>query len=357
MKYGLLLAFAAIFSAALVFAYDCDSMRDHRIEQYLSNIAGNDSAALFSVLPRHGTIKTYAAGPIRKESYLRFGSISKIFTSDLWFDQVRHRRGGIRAALEAVVGDLVSPQSLYEGSNIITYRQVLSMTSGIHEFTFNIGYNETSGQFIPPQFSIPINIDLGWKNVSLDFAPGSYYLYSNTNCEVVGATVNRLAQDDIRQLLKQKWRHIAPSLKYDDGTVPESSWPGTSGYTPWFYPVSLPGVSGSLVGQPEDLLKAFQSIVEDRETLNYRRQWTTAPVSTLPGAGVAGGDKYGLFWQRYSSIGLLGAEGHDGDYVVRSIVVHDPSREYCYLFHFAQPMINPVLVEHTKNLVNLYHNL
>jgi hypothetical protein len=319
--------------------------REQRINEYLGSIIGDDSAALFAYAKPSGQIKTFAAGPITEENYLRVGSVTKVFTSHEWFKAQSH----IGAALNTKPSSRGFSPSTYSGSDIITYRQLLSMTGGVHEYTFGIGYNETAGQFIPPVFSVPVNIDLGWKDVPLDFTPGSYFLYSNTECEIVGESVTRHVGVDVQELLKQRWATIAPSLHYDDGTLPDSVWPNTTGYLPWYYPPALPGVSGSLVGKPRDLLKAFRVIVDD-PSIHYRRDWTDAPASALPGYQI-GGEKYGLFWQKYSLHG--NAEGHEGDLVVRSIIVHHRESDYNFFFHFAQPMDNPTLVQHLRKLIKL----
>lgn len=315
-----------------------------RIEKYLTSIAGVDSAALFGVLRTDGSIKMYTGGPISPNNMLRFGSVSKIFTSHEWFKA----QNDIGASLDTNPSDN-GFSSVYTSSGSITYRQILSMTSGIHEYTLNIGYNDTIGEFIPPTFSVQGNIDLAWKDKPLDYTPGSYFHYSNTNCEVVGETVTRQV-GDIYQKLKQRWQTIAPSLQYDVGTLPDSVWPNTTGYLPWYYPGTLPGVSGSLVGKAEDLLKAFR-VVADDPSIYFRRQWTDAPSISLPGY-IPAGEKYGLFWQKYNLSGP--AEGHEGDYVVRTIVVrHRPTRMN-FVFHYAQPMDNPTLMGHFQNLIRLY---
>jgi hypothetical protein len=346
---GVLLCLVVATASAFSLHPVVEAHKRHRVEHYLRDIAGSDSAALFGVLTPQHKFHFYTGGPISKHNYLRYGSISKIFTSDLWFDQYRDDIG---EALSLRSNALGFSKYTYPDSDKVSYRQILSMTSGIHEYTLNIGYNETAGQFIPPTYSVPENIDLGWKNTSLDFVPGDYFLYSNTNCEVVGLSAQRAANKSIYELLAKKWKYVAPTLKYDDGTLPDTVWPNTEAYIPWFYPAALPGVSGSLVGKPADLLKAFRAVADDKKTLRYRREWTDAPKIDLP-AYIPAGNKYGLFWQKYDDL-HGSAEGHEGDLVVRSIVVrHKPSGND-FLFHYAMPMDNATILIHLKKLIAMF---
>lgn len=315
-----------------------------KIERYLTGISGSDSAAIFGVMKDDGTINTYTGGPISSDNTLRFGSVSKMFTSHEWFKT----QSDIGSALETHPSQN-GFTAAYTSSDTITYRQIMSMTSGIPEYTLDIGWNDTSNEFIPPTFSVQSNIDLAWKNQPLDYTPGSYFHYSNTNCEVVGETVTRQS-GDVYQRLKQRWQYIAPSIQYDPGTIPDSAWPNTTGYLPWYYPPTLPGVSGSLIGTLPDLLKAFDIIADD-PSVYFRRQWTDTPSISLPGY-VPAGKKYGLFWQKYDLSGP--AEGHEGDYVVRTIVVrHRPTRMN-FAFHYAQHIDNPTLMTYFRELIRMY---
>lgn len=322
--------------------------RDRRVQAQLDQLAGTE-AAIFAVMKGNGygfgNIKVYTSGDIDEDSILRFGSITKVFTSDVALDVLPLSAHPVEQGF--------SPLD-YTKSDVITYRQLMSHTSGVPEFLQFLGFNETTGEFIPAEFSVAVNVDLGWKDKPLDFPPGSLYSYSNTGTEITALAVERVTGKSVAQHIKERWGAIAPSLKLDDGTTPVSAWPNTTAYNPWFYPVELPGASGTLIGTASDLLKAF-SVILRKNNINIRRQWNTVPAVDGPGAGIAAGDKYGICWQRYDSMPGGPAEGHDGDYVVRSIVLDHRRTNAKYLVHYAAPMSNSQLVQETAKLIAAYN--
>lgn len=325
------------------------------IQAYLNTIiASNPDAPSAAIFARLGPLglgyKSWKAGPIQENSILRLASITKMFTLKEWFEH--HGLLRVRQALNDHPSSYGFSPSQYQGSDVMTYKNVASMTGGILDYTLRISASIENDTIVwdPATYTVAGNVDLGWKNENLTFPPGSEFLYSNTHCEVIGETLNRMNPLGTAALIKRRWRFIAPSLQIDDGLLPESQWPQTSGYLPWYYPAALPGVSGTLRGTARDVLTAFNLISRD-EFMSFRRQWNNVPYSNLPGAGTQAGDKYGLFWQHYDIQG--DAEGHDGDLNVRSIIFRHQRTQRAYFFHFAQPIPNSQLLDYVRELVRL----
>lgn len=327
--------------------------RDDKVNDYLQDLTDrlNLGAVQFSVQnAASGKITTYLYGNITNKSILRFGSITKIFNSDVVFDLFD---------LDDHPGRYDFPDYVYAGSERITVKELLSMTSGVHEYTFNIGYNATTNELIPANYSALINVNLGWKDVPLDFTPATRFCYCNTGFSIFSVMIQRVTGISLAQHIKNKWQYIAPTIKLHDGTTPNSAWPQTPGYIPWFYPTYLAYGAGDLIGTGEDLLKAFSHILTKKKDMEKRVQWQFKPFYKIDGedapcAHVQAGDEYGMAWQRYNKINGSPGYGHDGTYVVRSLLIDHPESNNRYLLHIAAPMDNKPLVKHMSNLVGLY---
>jgi D-alanyl-D-alanine carboxypeptidase len=158
----------------------------------------------------------------------------------------------------------------------ITIRQLLSMTSGLYNYSLDPGFNQT----------LDSNHSKVWQHCELltiafshppDFAPGAGYSYSNTNVVLLGMIVEHLAGKPVEQVFKDDifsqldmTESSLPTLA--DATIPS---PHPHGYIYGSNVSSLDSkpVSPAEVGTPHDVTNA-----------NPSWGWTAgAAISTLHG--------------------------------------------------------------------------
>jgi hypothetical protein len=331
------------------------------IVETLKNFTAEDEAALFAVMDRYGKVRIYKHGAIDTDSVMRFGSITKPFVAWLALKaglslQDRPSRYGFIPAL-------------YSKSNTIKFKEILSHTAGIQEYA-QLQYLINMTDPDPDNwdwmwggdFTVQRDIDVAWKNKPLNFLPGTKYCYSNTDCEIVGKVTQQITGKSINQLISEEFNGIS----IDDGTTPLSEWPQTPAYLNWPYPVTLPGVSGTLIGTARGLLRSFRRIsktpqFETMKTWKYDSASShSVPQcsSDVPGYNIAGGQKYGYFIQYFNSSQIYsppslcdkGSIGHDGDLIARSIIVEHPSGNL-YLYHYTNSITNEQLQQQISELV------
>lgn len=344
-----------------------------QIQADLQNFTDPGEASLFAVLNPFGRVQTWSTGPISSSSIMRFGSVTKIFTGWLAL------HAGLN--LEAHPKHYGYAPVYYSNSSIIKFKQVMSHTAGIPEYA-QIQYlvnmtdpNPNNWNWINNgDFTPSLDVDLVWKNVPipgmpaaldgvLDYVPGTQYCYSNTDCELVGVVVQKITGQPVSQLLPAQF----PGLNIDNGTTPLSSWPQTPAYLNWPYPASLPGVSGSLIGNAESLLRGFDRVTKSGE-YNTMQTWVYDAVSSTsvpqcPPTAVqyntAGGQKYGYFMQYYNSSQIWsdtypdqdgGSIGHDGNLIARTQLIKHPSGNI-YVYHYTNQIDNIELQRRTSILV------
>lgn len=335
--------------------------RDDCIQRFLNMYNGDDDAALFayrssnirpcrpftncSIVPETRVIHT---SRIQENSMLRLGSVTKIFT------MVQAMRVGV--PLQQRVSNYGFNPQEYPGANIVRVVDAATMTSGIPEFTFKIGFDEETGQFIPPVFNNQLNINLGWKNDTLDFNPRSQYCYSNTGFEVIGRIAELQSNKNMSQLLFEQFGTVAPSVMLDPGNIPSDHWPDTFFYQNWPFPHELCGYAGCLISNARDVLDAWRLIQNLRPIYPQMNIFNrpNLPVCDAPGAFIAAGDRYGRGLQEYNNLGGYRVVGHDGDYIARTFLGNVPQLNLDFVYHFANPMPNDELRHVVGELIKIY---
>lgn len=316
------------------------------IETHLRSFTDSEEASFFMVRKPDGHLERFTVGPVKKNSILRFGSITKIFNA--YFGLVN----GID--LDASPATYF-PESSYPGSSQMTYRDLFNHQSGIPEYATGqklLNENQTDWAVPGGAFTVQIDIDLAWKNQQLDFTPGSKFCYSNTNYEVTGKTLENLSGKNLDQHLRETFQS---TLRLDDGTTKLKSWPQTPAYLQWPYPPTLPGVSGTLIGTAADLVNAFYAVTQSPQFSEMKNWSNVTEKCDAPGASIVGGVKYGLGYQLFSPCQIYGggATGHDGDLIARSILLDHPSGNI-FFYHYTTQINNVELLRRTSILITDY---
>jgi hypothetical protein len=334
----------------------------HSIENRLQSFTANKEASIFAVFTPNNEFKFYSTGLVTQNSIIRFGSITKIFVGYL---ALKHRLN-----LENKPVDYGFGPDKYSGSNLQTFRDLGGHKSGISEYATakNLLNDNSVGWRYGGNFTVKRDINLGWKDKPLDFIPTTKYCYSNTNCEVVGDVLEIITGQSVSSLITNTFSNIM----IDNGKNPLSVWPQTPVYLKWPYPTTMPGVSGSLIGTTEGLLRSYKIITQSREfqlmqNWHYDKNDPMEVPQCPPGSigyNIAGGDRYGFFLQHFSADKIYdglaqsmtsrladnGSLGHDGNLIVRSILIIHPTGNI-FFYHYTDFIENAELQRRLSTLI------
>jgi CubicO group peptidase (beta-lactamase class C family) len=317
--------------------------KSSNIYDSLNNFTSPGEASYFAVRTASGEFKKYFVGPIEHDSWMRFGSITKVFNA---FFNLKH---GID--LSGHLNDYFNPRH-YSNSSIMTFRDVMSHHSGISEYATAAKLINAAGtDWSAPGgfFNVTFDIELGWKDQPLDFVPGTLFCYSNTNFEVMGHVLKVNTGKNLTQHLHEQYDN---SLTLDDGEP--RNWPNTTAYNNWPYPPTLPGESGTLIGTAKDLVDNFYEITQSSE-FSIMNEWSTVLTKCdILGSDVAAGVNYGIGYQLYSPEQVYqGATGHDGDLIARSVLLLHPTGNI-FMYHYTNEIDNPTLMQRANTLIRDY---
>lgn len=230
-----------------------DALEKH--QQFMGSVAMSQngqtifkrSLGVASVNPQH---------PIKAETQLRIGSISKVFTAVLTFK-----------AIEAGLFSLETP--LHEdfpeiASKKITVSDLLNHRSGLHSFTNDDAYATYMTQ--PQTREQMRRLALGSK---LDFEPGTKASYSNSNYVLLTLLLEKRTQKTFKALLEEQ---IVTPLKLGHTALGSPAQPPQSAYSfDWAgqgwkqeteTDMSIPLGAGALVSTPSDLNLFFRALLE-----------------------------------------------------------------------------------------------
>ncbi len=125
--------------------------------------------------------------------HFRVGSITKTFTAAAILRQVD--KGAI--SLDDTVSKYVSG---IPNGNIITVRDLLSMRSGLHEYTSDIVY-QVSLALLPTMPFTPQNAVNIMKKKAPAFAPGTQYSYANSNYILLGLILEKTTGKKVQNVI------------------------------------------------------------------------------------------------------------------------------------------------------------
>jgi hypothetical protein len=343
----------------------CTAGNKQALESRLASFTADGEASVFAVLTPSGDYKFYSTGPVVRGSTLRFGSITKIFVGYLALNH------GLNLTDSPV--DYGFNPNKYSGSDIQTFQDLGAHKSGIQEYATaqNLLNDDFTDWRYGGNFTVKRDINLGWKEKPLDFIPTTKYCYSNTNCEVVGDVLETITGKAVKKLIAETFDGIL----IDNGKKPLSAWPQTPVYLEWPYPTTMPGVSGTLIGTPEGLLRSYKTITQSSEfqtmqNWQYYANNASSVTQCAPGSvgyNIAGGDRYGFFMQHFGADQIYdgltesmtsvlpdnGSVGHDGDLIVRSILIAHPTGNL-FFYHYTNSIDNTELQRRLSTLVTEY---
>jgi CubicO group peptidase (beta-lactamase class C family) len=179
----------------------------------------------------------------------------------------------------------------------ITIRQLLTHTSGIHNFSSLPDWDEKLGL----QTYTPASLVKVFRDVPLDFPPGEKYRYSNSGYHLLGLIIEKLSGQPYAQFLAQNI--FAPlGMRHSGVDDAVTLVPGrASGYDWSFNAFVKPGdmsmtsgyASGGLYSTTADLLRWDQALYTDKLVAGKTRDEMFMPLLNGYGYGWQIGEKSG----------------------------------------------------------------
>lgn len=141
--------------------------------------------------------------PNRTYSVFQIGSLSKMFTAAITMQMVDSGLIALDSAIIQYTDCIYNPNIAAK----ITIRQLLNHTSGLSNYTDETDF------FSQWRFKNHVSAEkhiFDYKNLNLEFTPGTNYLYSNTNYIVLQAILEKILKKPYAEILKQQ---ITDTLK------------------------------------------------------------------------------------------------------------------------------------------------
>jgi CubicO group peptidase (beta-lactamase class C family) len=196
--------------------------------------------------------------PMTTEKVFRLGSLSKQFTAVCILKLVEEGKLTLQDNLTKFIPDYPL------NGKTITIANLLNHSSGIKNYTGLSKFNESlKRQDLSPKELIAL-----FKDLPLDFEPGSNYRYSNSGYVLLGYIIELLSRKAYRDYVRE---NIFVPLKMDHSYYDQAAMviPGrTSGYRKKnngyensdFLSMTLPYAAGSLMSTTGDLLKWYNGL-------------------------------------------------------------------------------------------------
>nr|WP_234327009.1 serine hydrolase domain-containing protein [Streptomyces sp. NRRL WC-3742] len=321
------LATAALTAGVLAPGAAFGAPRTDHVQAGLDALVRDDGlpAALASVRTRDGRTRTYTAGVgdlatgarVPKDGQIRAGSNTKTFTAVVVLQLVAEGRIGLDAAVDTYLPGLVRGDGI--DGRTVTVRQLLQHTSGLPDYMDDPAFADfTAVQY--RYFEPRELLDRALVQKAL-FAPGTGWMYSNTNFLLAGLIIQKVTGRPVgEEITKRVIDRVGLRHTYfpasGDTTVHEAHPHGYYRRTPDSPRVdftdmdaSMAWATGAIVSTNTDLNTFFTAVLDGRllPPAQLAEMRTTVPAELL-GPGI----RYGLGIQsRPLSCGGL-AWGHGG---------------------------------------------
>ena len=238
-----------------------------------------------------GVRDTATGLPMRRDLFMRIGSVTKTFTVTALLQLVEQGKAALDDPISKYIGGVVS-------GDMITLRQLASMRSGLVNYTvapaFDRALTTDPHQSWTPQQLLAFSI-----GGPLQFAPGTAMSYSNTNTVLLGLVVEKLTGQPIGDYIAD---HITGPLGMTQTSFPlDSSLPDphahgysrdtadgsiadATGWNPtWTW------AAGQMVSTLRDLRIWARSLATGDGLLAPATQAERAASVTVPGSAIAYG--------------------------------------------------------------------
>ena len=143
-----------------------------------------------------GTSDLATNAPIQVNSYMRIGSITKTFTATVILQLVDEGKLGLDDPVSKYQPEV--PNGVH-----ITIRQLLNMTSGLFEYSQDLGYNQALDADPAKVWNLKDLLAISFKHPP-DFAPGKGWHYTNTSYILLGMIIEQLTHQSVEEVFQQR---------------------------------------------------------------------------------------------------------------------------------------------------------
>ncbi|MCD9142471.1 serine hydrolase domain-containing protein [Streptomyces albireticuli] len=232
-----------------------------------AGVHAGDAANSWSLSAGTGTINTNA--PIQPDEHFRAGSQTKTFTAATVMQLVDEGKVSLDTPIEKYLPGVVKGNG-YDG-NAVTVRQLLHHTSGVAAYEPLLSRPAANPD---GSYSLDALVREGLKRAPAS-APGTAYLYSNTNYMILGMLVEKTTGMPVHQAVTNRIitplglsRTVFPAP--GDHSLPTPAVRGYHGarfaglyfWTPVLdYDPSAFSSAGALISTEQDLTKFYQALI------------------------------------------------------------------------------------------------
>jgi D-alanyl-D-alanine carboxypeptidase len=256
-------------------------------------------------LKAFGFADTKTGAPLRVDSHVRIGSLSKSFTVTALLQLVKDGK----VSLDDSIGKYVEG---VPGGDSITLRQLASMRSGLGDYSDVITqelYKEPGKQWTPQEV-----LDITFRQPRR-FDPGAKFDYNNANTVLLGRVVENVSGMPLDEYFK---RRIIEPLGLANTSLPANAAmpdPHPRGYGDWNpkqvvedvtdWNPSWGWAAGGMISNAQDIAKWTRAMaLGELVTPELQREREKA----FPAPTEGGGAKYGLAYEIHPG----GWQGHNG---------------------------------------------
>jgi CubicO group peptidase (beta-lactamase class C family) len=296
---GALMALAALLAATLPIAAETPS---EKVDALLSGLIQTNDPGMAVLVAQNGKIlfeKGYGLAdlehhvPITPQTTFRIASITKQFTAAAILKLQEQGKLSVNDKLSKYIPD-------FPRGNEVTLRQLLTHTSGIHDYSPEPDH---LGDVAKPT-TTEAEIELIKKQKPLyDFDPGTKWKYDNSGYELLGYIVEKVSGQSYGDFLRENFFQplgmtntgvYGPGLGLPHEALGYSL--GTNDFeAPFYIDPSWSGGDGALYSTVEDLYRWNEKIFNGQvlDAASFKAAFT--PVATKP-SQLNSGNGYGFGW-------------------------------------------------------------
>jgi D-alanyl-D-alanine carboxypeptidase len=220
------------------------------------------------------------------DTIYQIGSSTKSFTAVIALQLEAEGLFG-NDGLNSTIGAILKnpPSNWNQAWNRVTLRQLLNMTSGIHDYVDEV----INVYFDSPNYNFITNDLLGYvANMKFDFEPGTSWSYSNTNYVIMNEIIQYVTNQDINFLMQQRifnklqlaHTYYAKSNAFDAITdlsqralLMRAYWTVPNIKSQYFqigtevseYSLSIMNAAGSIISDTNDMTKYIHALFIEKE--------------------------------------------------------------------------------------------
>jgi CubicO group peptidase (beta-lactamase class C family) len=274
--------------------------------------------------------------PNKPDTKFRLGSITKQFTGAAVLQLQEKGKLNVDDLVSKYVSD--TPQAWKD----ITIHHLLTHTSGLHGYTELPDYRKRQRELVTPAELIS-----RFKDLPLDFAPGSKWRYSNSGYSLLGYIIEKVSGQSYESFLKENifdrldmrdsgYDHAAALVKNRASGYAERPTLANAE----FLDMSIPYSAGSLYSTVEDLYRWDRALYTDKALSEKSRQRMFTPLVKTTNGVLS----YGYGWMIGTENGRKVIQHGGGINGFVTVILRYPDQDACVivLSNIPSPRFGPI---------------